>query len=1340
MADQAQNPGQGAPQPHKVPVPTLQPFRSAPGEGGVEIREWLPQLDLYVRFLGYNRGGAPPLTDAMLNDIAVSHLGAEGFRTFSKTPEYQNIGQITHNDFRNLLIQHFGKRASTYRARWDFSKRLQEPGEPVSDFLSCLRILVPDCHFPEAYEEEALTTQLILGSRDQRAKRDLLSRAGILPLADAVAFLQASESALQDSTAISNSGQSDVNFMRNRGFNGRGRGTPTQPPVKCRGCGSMGHQQGPSCPARGRSCLKCGIKNHFQSECRQPTPSRGQARGRPFKGPNRRGRGATQGIQVDTNDLQVTNARLSDNTHRAGDGLIRATFYIADGTGTGFYPMSFMVDSGANVSVMSKDSYESYFSHLKLQPPVKTIRCADGSNLQGCMGSFKVKLSFGGRIHVGTFHVVSSRTEDLIGTDFLRPLKVNIQFSNDSVNAVAVTLPDLLKEYPKLTEKSMGTYKGSAHKIQIREDAVPVAVPLRQIPLARREAAIKEVEKMDQLGIWEPVDHSEWAHPLVTVPKKDNSVRITSDLTRLNKYIIPDRYPLPRIKDLCLNLAGSTVFSKLDAEKGYFHIPLHKDSRDLTTTLTPLGLRRYLRLPMGLKDSASAFQKRMHDTLRGLEGVEVYIDDIIVHGRTQEEHDRRLRAALKRLEAADFRLQTSKVLLSKDTIPAFGFILSKDGIRPDPANIKPILETPKPQSTKDLQRFLGMVNYFQDFVRDATSLAEPLRKLTRKDQEFVWDQEQDLAFRTLKAAVAEETLLQIFDPMARTFVTTDASDIGIGALLSQISPATNKEVPIAFFNKTLDPAERNYAANEREALACMLACEHWEHLLLGRQFTLRTDHQALTSILSHGKDRRQTSKFLRWKERLEAFDFILEYIPGPHNAVADYLSRIQIRAEQLGVNSLTGAGITTKRLQQETAKDGDLQEIKKAVETGQWKALGLGNPDHKRSLLALKDEILTKDGLVFREGRIIPPGSLRLEILEAAHQGHPGIVRTKGSLRQSYWWPGMDSFTERFIRTCVGCQISSKSKPAGAVEHTSIPAPKKPAAQWAIDITGPFWNNRYLVVLIDYFSKYPEVLDTKDITSGAIIKFLQNMFDRHGNPEALVSDNGPQFISFEFTEFLKQKDIHHYRTSVYNPQENGLVEAFNKTLKHGIQAMGETPWTEGIRKLLHSYRTTPTSTTGKPPVELLSGRPFRTDWMPNLSKPMRQTRELQTQHSGTKGPQDQQEHRPYLGPSQFRRGEKVLSRLPWVPKGKSPWSTPKTVIRVLGSRTFLLSDNQVWNGRNLKPWRTPQDINRDKDWDEDAQPANRNQDPRRSLRANKGIPPKRYGINSTRFPVSDGGG
>ncbi len=300
-------------------------------------------------------------------------------------------------------------------------------------------------------------------------------------------------------------------------------------------------------------------------------------------------------------------------------------------------------------------------------------------------------------VHQDFVYVVSGKCPSVLGKNFLKPFKLVLQCERNETAPIRVTsgkenaTADILNEFPKLTEESLGKYPDSDHRIRLQDINVhPTAARLRPVPIARRQATDEEITNMETAGIWEKVETSEWVHPLVTVPKPNDKVRVTTDLTALNKYVIPDRYPLPNIKDLLLEISGARVFSKIDLTKAYYHVGLAEESRPLTSTLTPKGLYQYRRLPMGLKDSAAAFQRRVAQTLHDCSGTIVYIDDILVFGRTKMEHDERLRKVLQRLEEKDFRVNKGKCLFGVEEVNFLGHQLSVDGVSPDYKNVSAI--------------------------------------------------------------------------------------------------------------------------------------------------------------------------------------------------------------------------------------------------------------------------------------------------------------------------------------------------------------------------------------------------------------------------------------------------------------------------------------------------------------------------------------------------------------------------------------------------------------------------------------------------------------------------
>ncbi|MCP3663339.1 MAG: hypothetical protein GY696_12730 [Gammaproteobacteria bacterium] len=439
-----------------------------------------------------------------------------------------------------------------------------------------------------------LLIQLIEGYNDKRTQEELLA-AQNLNLDRVVDLMRAHETARTESAQMNH-----VPLHRmNRKFQGRQRQQQQQRPQPqdkvCHRCGSNSHMGSSSqCPAKDKQCLSCKKKGHFAKVCRQKLDQ-------------------TSRQQVVWMDDAIN--RISVVTEVPEDP-ITARVWIGDGA-QHYVAVNMEADSGAAPTTLHQSLYTRYFGKLPLHPVPAKLRNYDGSLIKGTKGIIKAKVMFGGRVHRSTIHVVDDAVPSVLGRNFLIPLKVVIDCGSTPATVKAVKIEDPISPSPKLTSEALGTLPGYKHKIRLRGDAVPKAVRLRPIPLARRDAAIEEIKLMDKLGIWEETTTSEWAHPMVVVPKGDGGVRITTDLTALNAHVIPERYPLPSIKELFLEISGAKIFSKLDLKKGYFHIELSEESRDLTTTITPLGLRRYKRLPMGLTDSASVFQRNIHQTLAG---------------------------------------------------------------------------------------------------------------------------------------------------------------------------------------------------------------------------------------------------------------------------------------------------------------------------------------------------------------------------------------------------------------------------------------------------------------------------------------------------------------------------------------------------------------------------------------------------------------------------------------------------------------------------------------------------------------------------------------------------
>ena len=497
--------------------------------------------------------------------------------------------------------------------------------------------------------------------------------------------------------------------------------------------------------------------------------------------------------------------------------------------------------------------------------------------------------------------------------------------------------------------------------------------------------------------------------------------------------------------------------------------------------------------------------------------------------------------------------------------------------------------------------------------------------------------------------------------------------------------------PIAFASRTLTPRERIYATNERETLACVWACEHWTMYLLGRRFTLITDHKALTSILSQHGEGRKTHKFDRWRLQLADFDYDIQHRPGVENIIPDMLSRLPQLYQP--IRSIGSSGFSVKRLAEATACDKILVEVIKAVNSNKWPK----KHNHITPYFTVRNCLAINNGCLLKSDKIVVPEALRRPLLIVAHKGHPGIVRAKTKLRETYWWPAMSHDIESFVRRCNGCMTSDKSRPKGRIPTDPIPKPSRPWEKIAIDVTGPFhtasFRNRFIVVAIDYYSGFPELLLSESHEAKRIITWLSELFARYGNPEVIVTDNAPEFTSEHFLEFLKGRDIQHHRTPVYHPQTNGKVEAFNRTIKFHAQTFAHNPidFKTGMEELLERFRAERPSPEVLSPSELMFGRRPRLAFEPNGFQQRRSDTPRES-NTTTNAKRENINHRTSqswnssLGVRKFNIGDNVRVRRPsnLIRKGESPFSSILTVKEILGLYTYKLSDGQVWNAANIR--------------------------------------------------------
>ncbi|KAL8593283.1 hypothetical protein ACOMHN_009936 [Nucella lapillus] len=605
---------------------------------------------------------------------------------------------------------------------------------------------------------------------------------------------------------------------------------------------------------------------------------------------------------------------------------------------------------------------------------------------------------------------------------------------------------------------------------------------------------------------------------------------------------------MPTLDDILMRLNQAAVFSKLDLNQGYHQLELYEQSRNITTFSTHMGLRRYKRLNFGVTSAAEIFQNHIAETLADIDNCLNTSDDIMVYGRTQQQHDDTLKKIFDRLKEKSLTLNREKCEFNKNSIEFYGFIFGKNGISPDPRKVNVVHKMPTPTNAKEVRSFLGMTNYVSRFIKDYADLTKPLRDLTRKNAPWSWAEAHQKAFTELNEKITSDKVMKYFNPDLKIEVIVDASPFGLGCVLSQRDNNDNIHV-VAYASRALTDVESRYSQTEREALAVVWACEHFNLYLLGQHFTIVSDHKPLEGIYNKATSR-TSARIERWNLRLQPYNFTLRYRPGDNNP-ADFLSRHPVgKADamtshmakiadeyvNLMANHSVPKAMTLDEIANATKYDPTLKAVIKSVQTGFWHTPTDTYIDVSsyQILKTFREELsVQNNGQVLLFGtQLVIPRSLQQCVINIAHEGHQEV---------------------------------------------------------SIDFCGPFPSGDYLLVVVDAYSRFPEIEILSSTSARATIPKLDSIFARHGVPDIVKSDNGPPFSSHEFKQFANQLGFKHRKVTPLWPQANGGVEKCMQMIKKTIQSahIEGKPWKQERFHFLRNYRATPHSSTGVSPAEAL---------------------------------------------------------------------------------------------------------------------------------------------------------
>ena len=713
-----------------------------------------------------------------------------------------------------------------------------------------------------------------------------------------------------------------------------------------------------------------------------------------------------------------------------------------------------------------------------------------------------------------------------------------------------------------------------------------------------------------------PDDGTEWVNSFVTVTKPDGLLRICVDPRMLNKSIIRPVHRSRTLDEILPKLSGAKYFSMLDATKGFWNVMLDLKSSRLCAFATEFGRYRYKRLPFGLSCASDIFQAKIDELTDGLDGCIGIADDLVVYGSTQEEHDTRLLQLLKKCRKSGVKLNPRKCKISLPEIPFYGLVVGQDGTKPDPKKLKALKELPMPSTVKELQSFLGMINYLSRFNPRIADVAKPLRELTRDDVAWNWFPEHSLAVNTLRN-LFDSAVLQYFNPKEQVFIEADASGVGLGACLLQRDPSLECPAddpyynlrPVAFSSKSLTDTETRYSNIERELLAVVYALERFHGYTFAQDVHVLTDHKPLESIFK--KDLNSAPPRLqRLIYRSERYTFTVEYRKGIKQLISDILSRqghhtsrdkpitgLDFKISEVAVQ-LNADSVQLRSVATETGKDPVLQKLCEYIITG-WPTDEAEIPPELRVYRTFKESLGLMHGIIVKGDRILIPKALQEECLQQVHAAHLGYERTLSFAKSSVFWPLMSKDIMKLCTECPVCQKHGNQQQSESLKPIEIP----PCAWHTLGVDNFSLDRQEYLLIVDYLTKFPIIRKT-NLTAKSTIQHFKEIFSEYGIPTQIIVDRGSNFTSSDFQEFADKWQFQINFTSSEHHRANGEAERFVQTVKK-LLTKAQSAGTEPELALLQ-LRCTPLSTqlggNGKTsPASLLHGRVLRTT-MPSVTE------------------------------------------------------------------------------------------------------------------------------------------
>ena len=845
--------------------------------------------------------------------------------------------------------------------------------------------------------------------------------------------------------------------------------------------------------------------------------------------------------------------------------------------------------------------------------------------------------------HIGSRNNDTNTEENTLPPHLIDVLDAATELTPIQRARAATLLAKHVKTFPAPGTPITGRTEAVMHDIDTGSTR-PIRCNPRKLSPKKIKIQQELVDKMLEEG---QIEHSvsAWSAPTVLVTKKDGTTRFCVDYRRLNNNTKKDAFPLPRIDDSLNSLSGQSWFSTLDLASGYWQVKLSEDAKPKTAFATHSGLFQFAVMPFGLCNAPATFERLMSQVMRGLHWKRclVYIDDILVFGHDFESALESLELVLIRVAEYGLQLKSTKCNLFRSSVPFLGHIVGRAGLECDPSKVSAVANWISPTTTKGVREFLGFTGYYRRFVPDYSTVAQPLVRLLGKDCKFHWTDACQDAFMALRALLIKAPVLAFPKEDLPYIVDTDASDYGIGGVLSQCIEGT--EHVIAYYSKSLNPAQQKYCTTRRELLAVVATLDHFKGYVWGPKFLVRTDHAALVWL----KNLKNIQGMLaRWLAKLQQFHFDIIHRPGAQHGNADGLSRcpqcdrgtcapIKISVtsdpEQPYASSCVGSSLDSELIPLESGEtcmaavmltqsanskliteaqmtDIDITIVRSWFIARKFPArtqeFAPASHDLKSYWIGRKSLFLDDNHILWRNrsekslrAQLVVPRSLRDTVFNDSHHttygGHFGITHTHSKLQLHYFWPGMSDFVRDRISACHKC-VARKSPvnrhhPMG---HVPVSGKFERVAMDLLDVSVISAKGfKYILVVCDYFTKYTEAYPLKDKTARSVVDALMDVWlPRYGFPLFLHSDQGKEFDNVMIHQLSELLGTVKTKTTPYHPRSDGLVERFNRTLLAMLAmfvSQEHDNWDDLLPFMMLAYNTTVHTSTGYTPYRLVFG-------------------------------------------------------------------------------------------------------------------------------------------------------